>query len=269
MKNLNELVKNYNTDKGGKHSYTIKYQELFSKLHSKFNGKINLFEIGVLKGESLKLWKDYFDNPNSVIAGIDNYEHDVVSNEIMESLQKQKIMVYRADQRSRFHLETVFNYCKKRMFGSVPNHEWRHKRPDDCKKSWNFWDVIIDDGSHDPDANQSSLGFCFPYVKPGGYYIIEDLQTENTWDNEELKKYWGGARTVDMLGVGSLDGISYPFPNSKNISSKMLKWKKTNKIKSESIYNHEREYLENNIESVEQWSGNNGSSSMLIIKKSR
>ena len=25
MKNLNELVKNYDTDKGGKHSYTIKY----------------------------------------------------------------------------------------------------------------------------------------------------------------------------------------------------------------------------------------------------
>ena len=37
------------------------------------------------------------------------------------------------------------------------------------------FDVIIDDGSHDPDQITAAATALFPYVRPGGWYIIEDL----------------------------------------------------------------------------------------------
>ena len=43
------------------------------------------------------------------------------------------------------------------------------------KMSNGGFDVIIDDGAHNNDAQQISLGGLFPYLKGGGLYIIEDL----------------------------------------------------------------------------------------------
>ena len=45
------------------------------------------------------------------------------------------------------------------------------------KMSNGGFDVIIDDGAHNNDAQQISLGGLFPYLKGGGLYIIEDLHS--------------------------------------------------------------------------------------------
>ena len=39
--------------------------------------------------------------------------------------------------------------------------------------------LIIDDGSHVINHQQITLGFLFPMVRPGGWYVIEDLHTSN------------------------------------------------------------------------------------------
>ena len=36
-------------------------------------------------------------------------------------------------------------------------------------------DVIIEDGPHTIDSQERFLQVMFPFVKPGGYYIIEDI----------------------------------------------------------------------------------------------
>jgi hypothetical protein len=41
-------------------------------------------------------------------------------------------------------------------------------------KTGGDFDLIIDDGCHNTIAQQTTFGFLFPYVKNGGYYIIED-----------------------------------------------------------------------------------------------
>ena len=59
--------KQYNTDKWTDHHYV---QELYEPEFQPFQDKeINFLEIGVLMGESMKLWSKYFPNVN--LYGID------------------------------------------------------------------------------------------------------------------------------------------------------------------------------------------------------
>ena len=39
------------------------------------------------------------------------------------------------------------------------------------------FDLILDDGGHSMEQQQVSLGFLFQFLKPGGYYIVEDVNT--------------------------------------------------------------------------------------------
>ena len=41
----------------------------------------------------------------------------------------------------------------------------------------NTMDVIIDDGDHFPPVMEKTLHLWWPYVRPGGYYCIEDIAT--------------------------------------------------------------------------------------------
>jgi hypothetical protein len=38
-------------------------------------------------------------------------------------------------------------------------------------------DLLVDDGGHTMQQQQVSLGYLFKFVKPGGYYILEDIHT--------------------------------------------------------------------------------------------
>ena len=67
MKKLSELAKNFNTDKGiGSHEYTEVYDTYLSSFRDE---KLKFLEVGVFKGESLKLWEEYFQNAD--IIGLD------------------------------------------------------------------------------------------------------------------------------------------------------------------------------------------------------
>jgi len=43
--------------------------------------------------------------------------------------------------------------------------------------SQGYFDVIVDDGGHSMKQQITSLVHLFPKVRPGGVYVIEDLQT--------------------------------------------------------------------------------------------
>ena len=162
----------FNTDKPD-HGYTRVYYEIMkqSKLEA-----INLFEIGVHRGHSLKMWESFFSNGN--IFGIDNgrnvfggnikfgRRNERPSEDDLRLLQTgqlgnsndfnwietDRIKCFMADQRSEEQLKQAFDYFN-------------------CKK----FDFIVDDGLHYQEHQQKSLGLLFKHVKPGGYYIIEDV----------------------------------------------------------------------------------------------
>jgi len=57
---LTKLADKYKTDKGSlKHLYTVYYYKLLNHLRYE---NITLFEIGVDKGYSLLMWREYFPN---------------------------------------------------------------------------------------------------------------------------------------------------------------------------------------------------------------
>jgi hypothetical protein len=148
---LTKLAQIYNTDKWGAHFYTPHYSTHFSKLRKK---KIVLLEIGVggyksptLGGESLRMWKRYF--PNGRINSIDIYD---------KSFHKEKrINIFRGDQTDETFLGNVIDEI------SSP-------------------DIIIDDGSHQNDHVIKTFNILFPFLKIGGIYVVEDVQTS----------YWKG-----------------------------------------------------------------------------
>lgn len=141
---LARIGKVYGTDKiDTVHTYKgLSYLDIYEKYFNTFKNKsINLLEIGVLRGDSLKVWKQYF--PKGKIFGLDidpsakQYEEDRISIQIGSQ----------AD-------EDVLNTL--------------------CDRAKGF-DIIIDDGSHVNEFTIKSFEYLFKKMKAGGIYIIEDL----------------------------------------------------------------------------------------------
>jgi hypothetical protein len=204
---LTGLADKYKTDKGSSnHRYTDVYEYFFFPVKNQVK---KVFEIGVFRGASMKMFQDYF--PNAQIYGIDIYD--------VSSLNSDRIHTFKADQSKRDQLQKCIT-----AFGGD-------------------FDVIVDDGGHAMDQQQISFGFLFPYVKSGGYYIIEDLHTsllEGYGVNND-----GGNSTLTMVD----------------------RYIRTGKIESDYLSPEEKRYLNQNLVYCNLLSRNRGKSITGIFKK--
>lgn len=132
-----EIGMKYECDKVSRH----KYHEIYPKIFEKYkNETINLFEIGVDEGKSLKVWKEYY--PNCNVFGLD------IQNEIVN----ENVTIYKGDQSNIDDLKSIIDKTPK------------------C-------DIIIDDGSHIAEHQLKTFNFLFEnLLKDGGTYIIEDVE---------------------------------------------------------------------------------------------
>jgi 23S rRNA U2552 (ribose-2'-O)-methylase RlmE/FtsJ len=143
MKTLNEIFENFKEqklfsgggDKGTIHHYIESYDRLFSE---KRNDNINVLEIGINRGESLKMWREYF--PNANIYGI-----DITLPEHIDG-----VTMYTCDQVDQIKLDELF-------------------------KNINF-DIIVDDGSHKIQHQFLSLKYLWSKLNKDALYVIEDIQ---------------------------------------------------------------------------------------------
>lgn len=104
---------------------------------------VNLLELGVLNGESLLLWRAFF--PHSTIVGIDRtIPHNFVP--------PPRTTLCQGEQDDDVFLAAV----------------GRTQGP---------FDIIVDDCSHLGDLSRVSFWCLWPYLKPGGLYVIEDWGT--------------------------------------------------------------------------------------------
>ena len=200
------------TDKGKKiHHFTEAYELFFSPLRSSAS---KIFEIGIAGGGSLEMWRDYF--PKATIYGIDI--------EPKTQLDSNRIKTFVADQADRTQLQSFID-----------------------KFSGSF-DIIIDDGGHTMDQQQISVGFLFKYLKPGGYYVIEDVHTS-------LPQFWSG------FGVE---------PDGRNSTLTMINnFVSTGRLESRYLSPAEAKYLARSIEFCNLFSRNNPFHSMTCILKKR
>ena len=150
ISDLSKIGVKYGTDKAGpEHNYTeVIYSPLLLGLKHE---PINILEIGSGDiGASLKMWREYF--PNATIYCLEPF-FCKTTKVTPQYLRQCSIKVFKGNQLSRDDLHGV---------ASMP--------PDG-------FDVIVDDGAHNHDAHQISLGTLFPYLRSKGVYIIEDLHS--------------------------------------------------------------------------------------------
>jgi O-methyltransferase len=132
-KTLTELADAFGTDKGTVgvgHKYSHVYEKIIKR-----NAVLNILEIGVACGASLKMWSTWL--PNSTIYGIDIREE---CRFVCRNWPNIKISV---NEPEPFGAETKF-------------------------------DIIIDDGSHISEDIVETFIIMYPRLNLGGKYIIED-----------------------------------------------------------------------------------------------
>ena len=108
---------------------------------------IRFLEIGTGQGGSLRYFEDYFEHPKNVIVGMDRHK----------PLQK-----------------VTFKENTHLLIGQQNDA----KRLNEIGKEYGKFDVILDDGAHTRNETLHTFQQLYKYVKPGGYYIIEDWAAE-------------------------------------------------------------------------------------------
>lgn len=137
----------------------LHYFEAYDRFFSRYRGKdVTILEIGVFKGGSLQMWKDYFTvSDNKVqIYGIDILPE-------CKDLQEDNVQIFIGSQEDREFLRKV-----KSEIGQV--------------------DILIDDGGHTMSQQIISFEELFDLVADDGIYLCEDLHTSY------MKSYGGGYR---------------------------------------------------------------------------
>lgn len=167
--NLTNLMNFYGSDKGGRnnhHNFSQYYSKIF---YSQRNNIKNFLEIGLGSnntslpsnmGEdgkplaSLRAWRDYFKNANIYGADIDK---NILKDE-------DRIKTYYVDQTDPDSIKTLFYNMGVEKF-----------------------DIILEDGLHQYDANICFFENAIKYLDENGIYIIEDVYYK---DQEKFIKYF-------------------------------------------------------------------------------
>lgn len=120
------------------HGYTHYYHSLFADRRQDVR---KVLEIGIDTGASLRMWREYF--PLAQIYGLDCDRTKLIQEFCIES-----------------------QFCDQSDAGSL--HDATFRVGD------NF-DLIIDDGSHQPEHQVATAKAFVPLLSPTGIYVIEDV----------------------------------------------------------------------------------------------
>jgi len=175
MKTLLELYnKHYDPktgwpDKNSVHSYIEVYEEIL-KPYRHING--NVLEIGLMSGESLRMWDEYFDYAD--VHGIDCSETPIDGKADLRPMIKEGFLISIGDATNKDDIKRFYNYVK--------------------------FDVVIDDGSHNTCDQLKTYNILENYMAEGGVYIIEDPQQLD----EDKEKYIALHKSVEIIDRRSI-----------------------------------------------------------------
>jgi hypothetical protein len=132
----------YNTSGGHRHPYTSVYSMLLSPLRNK---PIQFAEIGIAHGASVGMWTNFFTN-----ARLCFFDRD--ENFLKRIAQENG--------------EPYLGLMDVAVDGDITRA---------LTDASGQFDVILDDSSHDFDHQIRIAKEAFPFIKPGGYLLIEDI----------------------------------------------------------------------------------------------
>ena len=154
-------------DKGTDHTYIDFYAHHFAR----YKTKVDLLEIGIMTGGSLLLWSKYFD------------QYDITSIDFSPSWSSPRPFQQEIVDNPNIDLYFSVN-SKDPAFSAGFEDE--------------SFDIIVDDGDHDPVTQTETFRNYFLKVKKGGTYFIEDIRGERELEivTKEVKD-WLAARKID------------------------------------------------------------------------
>ncbi len=160
---LHEIGKKHGTNKCGPlhsfhgESYLHVYERYFGSIRQE---PLNILELGVDKGASLRMWKEYF--PRAQVFGVD-------INPVSKAHEEERIRISILSQDDKAGLEELAS-------------------------SAGGFDIVVDDASHINQLTIASFQILFPFLKQGGYYVIEDLFMSYVDYSrvEDKQEFWDG-----------------------------------------------------------------------------
>lgn len=177
---LRTLMHRHGTDKLWLHHYDAEYARHFEPLRDR---PIRLLEIGIggygakgRGGHSLQVWRDY--GPGWAVAGVDVEDKSF--------LDGGRIRTFVADQGKPDELMAIHDAAGP-------------------------FDIIIDDGSHRQPDILTSFRTLFPVLRPGGIYVIEDLETAYRPDYGGCDGALTAGCNAVSLVASLIDGLHHPF----------------------------------------------------------
>jgi hypothetical protein len=120
------------------------YFDIYHRHFERFRGHdVHVLEIGVYSGGSLRMWREYF-GPAATIYGVD-------IDPACRSYEDDRIKIFIGDQGDPAFWAELLN-------------------------DLSAIDIVIDDGSHRPEDQITSLECLLPALRPGGVYLCEDIK---------------------------------------------------------------------------------------------
>ncbi len=216
---LDELFHFYGSDKSNifKRSQTKGhgYSKFYSNQLKEFkNKKINILEIGSYAGASAAAFAKYFSNANIFCfdVNISNFKY-----------QSKNIFVYGVDINNKKKVKEILNDIFE-------------------KNKFSFFDLIIDDGSHNLSDMLLSFNLFFHYLNNEGIFVIEDFKHPN---------YYQYNRNINHILIDE-------FLN--NLENKKL-------FNSSIVSQENQKYLMNVIKKIDIYKGNLKNSDICFVKK--
>jgi SAM-dependent methyltransferase len=133
----------YGSDKShDDHKYVDVYETLFNHM---VDEPVQLLEVGVSLAQSLQMWHDYF--PKGQLVGMDVWFFPKCLD---RSRQMERLKLYQCD---------LYNTTET---DQIPFKE-------------ESFDIIIEDALHDRISQEIGLEALWKFLKPGGIYVVEDV----------------------------------------------------------------------------------------------
>ena len=145
-------------DKNSVHSYLPVYEEILAPYRKTAK---NILEIGLMSGESLRMWDEYFKGE---VFGIDCSIKPINGKADLTKAIDDGLYISIGDATNPEDIERYYKGLK--------------------------FDVIIEDANHDVMQQFNIFNALKPYMAEGGIYIIEDAQSFR--EAESLSTTLGG-----------------------------------------------------------------------------
>jgi hypothetical protein len=195
---LEKAAVKYGTDKrSAAHDYTRTYDRHLAPLRERVS---TVLELGIHKGASLLMWKEYFQQ--AVVHGLD-IENPPIG--LSGKKGSMGIVCHRGNQTNKETTDAIADACG----GTI--------------------DIVIDDASHKDEDQKRSFLNIWPRVTPGGYYIVEDVCCNywpsfgNEWPpNESATINFFRGLVHDVNFRGHKVGPNSPHPNNIRGASALI-----------------------------------------------